>query len=221
MAQQFAVIGLGTFGTAIARELARNGGEVVAIDRDMEPVERIKDEVAYAIQLDATDPKVLEAHDIHKVDVAIVAIGHDFEATVLIAVELMQLGLKRLMTRAEGEIQKRILQRLGVPEILCPEEEVAKHVAQRLLNPGIIDLFRLSDDYSIVEVQVPERFVGKTLAELKIRERFRCNVIAIKRPQEQQEKLYAFDFPDPEARIEAGEIWLVLGLPKEIERMTA
>jgi hypothetical protein len=126
--------------------------------------------------------KVLEAHDLHKVDVAIIAIGHDFEPAVLIAVELMQLGVKRLMARAESATQKQILTLLGVTDILSPEEEeVARYVAHRLLNPEIVDLFRLSDDYS------PERFLGKTLTELKLRERFQCNVVAIKRLQPQQE----------------------------------
>jgi trk system potassium uptake protein TrkA len=225
MAQQFAVIGLGAFGTAIARQLARSGAEVIAVDRDMEPVERIKDEIAYAVRLDATDPKVLEAHELHKVDVAIIAIGHHFESVVLIAVELMQLGVKHLMARAETDTQKRILERLGVPDVLLPEEEVAKHVAQRLLNPEIVDLFRLSEDYSIVEVRAPERFLAKTLTELKIRERFHCNIIAIKRPQTQEGEALAPQYrlvvPLPQTQLQESDTLIVLGLAKDIERLTA
>lgn len=225
MAQQFAVIGLGAFGTAIALELARNGGEVIAVDRDMQQIEKIKDDVAYAIRLDATDPKVLEAHDLHKVDVAIIAIGNEFESTVLIAVELMQLGVQRIMARAESATQKKILERLGVSDILAPEEEIAKYVARRLLNPEIVDLFRLSDEYSIVEVRAPERFAGKTLQELKIRQRYRCNIIAIKRPPAHKGEVpgsqYRLIVPLPETDLEAGDTLIVLGLAKDVERLTA
>jgi trk system potassium uptake protein TrkA len=226
MGQQFAVIGLGAFGTAIALELTRNGGEVIAVDRDIQQVERIKDEVAYAIRLDATDPKVLEAQDIHQVDVAIIAIGNDFEASVLIAVELMQLGVKRIMARAESATQKKILERLGVSDVLSPEEEVAKYVARRLLNPEIVDLFRLSDDYSIVEVRAPERFFGNTLKELQIRQRYHCNVIAIKRPPASQgdtqgTQQYRLLVPLPQTTIETGDTLIVLGLAADIERLTA
>lgn len=221
---QYAVIGLGTFGTAIARELARNGGEVIAIDREIEPVERIKDDVAYAIRLDAMDPKVLEANDLHKVDVAIIAIGHHFESVVLIAVELMQLGVKRIMARVENSIQKTILHRLGVSDIISPEEDVAKHVAQSLLNPEIVDLLHLSDNYNIVEVRVPARFVGKTLADLRVRERFHCNVIAIKRPSRQKDDTSAthrLEMPLPQTHFEEGDTLLVLGASKDIERLAA
>jgi trk system potassium uptake protein TrkA len=225
VAQQFAVIGLGAFGTAIARELSRNGGEVIAVDKEMEPVERVKDEVAYAVRLDATDPKVLEAHELHKVDVAIIAIGHQLESIVLIAVELMQLGVKHIMARAENATQKRILERLGVPHVILPEEEVAKNVARRLVNPEILDLFRLSEDYDIVEVRSPERFLGKTLTELKLRERFRCNVIAIKRPRAQEgealEPEYGLLVPLPQLRLEEGDTLIVMGLAKDIEQLTA
>ena len=224
MAQQFAVIGLGAFGTAIARELTRHGGEVIAVDKEMEPVERIKDDVAYAVRLDATDPKVMEAHDLHEADVVIVAIGNQFESVVLIAVELMQLGVKHLVARAETDTQRRILERLGVPEVLSPEEEVAKHMAQRLLNPGVVDLFRLSEDYSIVEIHTPERFVDKSLAQLKLRERFHCNVIALKRPQAQDSEAlvppYRLLVPLPQTQLQADDSLIIMGLAKDIERLT-
>lgn len=225
MAQQFAVIGLGAFGSAIARELARNGGEVIAIDKEMEPVERIKDEVAYAVRMDATDTKVLKVHDVPQVDVAIVAIGSHFESAVLVAVELMQLGVKHLIVRAETGTQKRILERLGIADVLLPEEEIARHVAQRLINPQILDLFRLSEDYSIVEVRTPERFWQKTFGELNIRERFRCNVIAVKRPRTQEGEALAPDYrllvPLSQLKLEESDTLIVLGLAKDIEALTA
>ncbi|MFQ5669989.1 MAG: potassium channel family protein [Acidobacteriota bacterium] len=223
MAQQFAVIGLGTFGAAIVRELTRHGHEVMAVDKDLSRVEKVKDDVAFAIRLDAEDRRVLEAHDIHRVDVAIIAIGHDFEAVVLIAVELMQLGVKRVMARVESETQKKILERLGVSDILSPEEEVAVHVAQRLVHPEIVDFFQLSEGSRIVEVRVPERMLGKTLVELKLRERFHCNVIVIKRKHDADEAgnetPYYLEVPMPETQLQEGDALIVLGLAKDVERL--
>ena len=225
MAQQFAVIGLGAFGNAIARELTRHGGEVMAIDKEIEPVERIKDEVAYAVRLDATDPRVLQEQEVHQVDVAVIAIGDPFESAVLIAVELMQLGVKRLIVRAETATQKRILERLGISDVLLPEEEIARTLAQRLINPQILDLFQLSDDYSIVEVRAPQRFWQKAISELKIRERFRCNVIAIKRPLNQEGEALAPEYrllvPLSQTRLEEDDILIVLGLAADIDKLTA
>lgn len=225
MAQQFAVIGLGAFGSAVARELTRHGAEVIAVDRHMPPVDGVKDEVAYAVRFDATDPKLLEAHELHKVDVAIIAIGNHFESVVLIAVELMQLGVKRLVARAENDTQRRILERLGVPDVLSPEEEIARHLARRLLNPEIVDLFQLSEDYSIVEVHAPERFLGKKLGDLKLHERFRCNVIAIKRPQPPEGEALAPQYqllvPLPHTQLEEDDTLVIMGVAKDIERLTA
>ena len=225
MAQQYAVIGLGAFGAAIARQLAGHGGDVIAVDKELEPVERVKDDVHYAVRLDATDPKVLEAHELHRADVAIVAIGSDFEAVVLISVELKQLGAKHIMARADTETQKKILCALGITDLISPEEEVARNVAQRLINPEIIDLFRLSDDYSIVEVSAPEGFWGQSLLALRVRERHQCNVIAIKRPQGEEEGGEALPeqllIPLPDTELAEGDTLIVLGLAKDIEAMTA
>lgn len=226
MGQQYAVVGLGAFGMAIARELARNGGDVMVVDREIDRVERIKDEVAYAVRLDATDPKVLEAHALHQADVIVITIGDDFEAVVLIAVEFIQLGAKRVMARAENATQKKILSAIGVTDILTPEEEVARQVTQRLINPEIVDLFRLSGGYRIVEVHTPDRFWGKTLVDLKVRERFNCNIIAIKRPvtsegEDQDGLPDELLIPLPESVLAEGDALIVLGQAKDIEHLTS
>lgn len=225
MALQYAVIGLGSFGIAIAKELTRSGGEVIAVDKELESVERVKDDVAYAVRLDATDPKVIEAHELHRADVVIITIGGDFEAVILIAVEFMQLGAKRIMARAENATQNKILQAVGVTDILTPEEEVAKYVSQRLIRPEMVDLFRLPDGYSIVEVYTPQRLWGKTLVELQLRESFGCSIIAVKRPHEPgddgetvQDQLL---IPMPETDLQEGDTLIVLGLTKDIEALAS
>ncbi len=224
MARQYAVIGLNAFGVAIARELTRSGAEVIAIDIDIERVERIKHEVALAIRLDATDPNVLATHGLHQVDKVIITIGDDFEAIVLIAVEFMQLGAKHIMARAENTTQKKILEAVGVAEILSLEEEVAKGVSQRLLNPDILDLLYLTGDHHIVEIHTPERFVGKTLQELKLRERYHCNIVAIKNAPQTSESGDTvpghLQIPSPDLELQAEDTLIVLGLAKDIEQMT-
>ncbi len=205
--------------------LTRNGGEVIAVDLDIERIERIKHEVALAIRLDATDPNVLTAHGLHQVDEVIITIGDDFEAIVLIAVEFMQLGAKRIMARAENATQKKVLEALGVSDILTLEEEVAKAVSQRLLNPGIVDLLYLAGDHHIVEIHTPEQFAGKTLQELKIRERFHCNIVAIKHPPQETEAEGIvpghLQIPSPDIELGAEDTLIVLGLVKDIEQMTS
>lgn len=224
MTRQYAVIGLNAFGVAIARELTRSGAEVIAVDLELERIERIKHEVALAIRLDATDPNVLTAHGLHQVDEVIITIGDDFEAIVLIAMEFMQLGTKRIMARAENTTQKRILKAVGVSDILTPEEEVAKAVSQRLLNPGIVDLLYLAGDYRIVEIRTPERFVGQTLHDLKIHERFHCHIVAIIKPEDDAESEEPTPahvlIPSLDNELGERDFLIVLGLAKDIEQMT-
>ncbi|MEY4864639.1 MAG: hypothetical protein RLZZ114_68, partial [Bacteroidota bacterium] len=138
MADKFAVIGLGQFGSAIAKKLAEKGAEILAIDSDPDKVESIRDYVTYGVTLDATSRPALESQNIADMDAVVVSIGQNFECTMLTVVQLQSLGVKRLMARAQGETQRRILTKLGVEEILSPEEEVGKNVAERLLTPGML-----------------------------------------------------------------------------------
>ena len=224
MSRQYAIVGLNALGVAIARELTRSGAEVIAIDMDIERIERIKNDVALAIRLDATDPHVLTAHGLHQVDEVIITIGDDFEAIVLIAMEFMQLGTQRIMARAENATQQRILKAVGVSDILTPEEEVAKSVSQRLLNPGIVNLMYLAGDHRLVEIRTPERFVGKTLQDLKIRDRFHCHIVAIIRLEH---KTASGDcesanllLPSPDIELGAEDSLIMFGLAKDIDQIT-
>lgn len=165
MASKFAVIGLGQFGRSIALALAGRGAEVIAIDRDMSLVESVKEDVALAVALDATDEKALKSQNISEVDAAVVAIGEDFEARLLASVILLELKVKRIISRATSEKQKMILERIGVKEILSPEETVGKNVAETLIHPQLKNFFQLPDDFEIAEIKVPKRLIGKTMAE--------------------------------------------------------
>jgi trk system potassium uptake protein len=128
MINKFAVIGLGRFGNSIARTLASRGAEVLAIDLDEDKVENLKDEVAYAVTLDSSDIKALKSQNIKEMDAVVIAIGENFEGSLLTTVLLLELGIKRLIVRAANKEQRMILEKLGVKEILSPEDEVGKQL---------------------------------------------------------------------------------------------
>ncbi|MEM9981264.1 MAG: TrkA family potassium uptake protein, partial [Bacteroidota bacterium] len=172
MISKFAVIGLGQFGTSIARTLAKRGAEVLAIDNHPENVENIKDEVAFAVTLDATDAKALKAQNIEDMDAVVVAIGEDFEALLLSTVMLLELRVKRIIARAANTQQRKILEKVGVEEILSPEDEVAKTVAETLLNTNVHSYLPLPDNYEIVEVYTPRKVANRTIGEIQLREKY-------------------------------------------------
>ncbi len=179
--QRFAVIGLGRFGQQLARALSADGAEVLGIDRDGARVEAVRDEVTVAVRLDSTDEEALAAQGITDVDAAIVGIGEDFEATVLTVAVLKSLKVKRVYSRAENEIQARILSRVGADDIVNPERESALRWAHRLTLPNLRQYIDLGEDHAIVYVNAPSAFHHRTLAELALRARYGVNLVAIKR----------------------------------------
>jgi trk system potassium uptake protein len=178
---RFAVIGLGQFGNAIARQLSQRGAEVIAMDLNEEAVEDIKDDVAYAVALDSTDIKALKSQNVQDVDAVVVCIGDDFEALVLTTVLLMELNVKRVISRANGKQQRMILEKMGVREILSPENEVGSAVAERLLNPNILSTLMLPDDYEIVEIKTPAAIANRTINDVGLRTKYNLNLITVKR----------------------------------------
>jgi len=179
---RYAVIGLGLFGTSIARELSRRGAEVLAIDINEQQVEGVSGDVAFGVTMDATDPKTLKAQNIHEMDAVIVAIGEGkFDTMLLCVVLLLELKVKRIIARAEGPRQRMILEKIGCKEILSPEDEVAILVAERLINPNIIYYMPLPDNYEIVEIKTPPSVVNRSLADINLRNRYQIDLITIKR----------------------------------------
>lgn len=176
-----AVIGLGEFGRAAALGLAQNGVEVIAVDNNLDRVNGIKDEVALAVRLDASQEHALQAHGIGEVDVLIAAIGANFEAQVLTVVHGKRAGIKKIVARATTPDHHRVLVAVGADEVFNPEEEAARWMVQRLLITNITSYFELAEGFSIVEVKAPAGIVGKSLGQLDLRRRFRVNLVAIKR----------------------------------------
>jgi trk system potassium uptake protein TrkA len=176
-----AVIGLGDFGRAAAIGLARAGAEVIAIDRNMDRLNLVKDEVALAIRMDATHRDALEAQEIDKADVLVAAIGQNFEAQVLVVVHARTMGIKRIVARAITDDHRRVLEAVGASEVFNPEEEAARNMVQRLTISNIRNYFELADGFSLVELEASAGIVGHSLRELDLRQRFRVNLVGIKR----------------------------------------
>ena len=181
---KFAVIGLGLFGRAIAKTLSERGAEVLAIDINEEKIQDIRDDVAYAVSFDATDMKVLKVQNIRDVDAVVVAIGENFEALLLCTVHLLEMKVKRIIARAEGPLQRMILEKLGVHEILSPENEVGIAVAEKLIHPSIVSFLQLPDEYEIVEIKTPKGIANRTLEDIGLRNKYKLNLITFKREVE-------------------------------------
>lgn len=209
---QFCVIGLGEFGFAVARSLSEKGAYVLAVDRNMERIEAVKKYVAEAIQFDATDPTLLKEHGVCEADVVIVAIGEAFEPVVLISMELLKEGVKRVISRASSKTQEEILERIGIEEIIHPERDEGIRMATSLLSSSISDFFKLSDEVGIFEIEAPDDMIGYTLAELKIKERYKLSLITIKRMHGMNETNETEDAGDGEKDGSNKETFEVLGV---------
>lgn len=223
---RYAVIGLGTFGTVIARQLSAKGVEVLAIDNNEGHIEAIKDEVALAVTMDATDKKALLSQRIQDVEAVVVAIGEDFEALLLTTVYLMELNVNRVIARANDSQQRKILEKIGVEEILSPEDEVAKVVTERLLNPNVLSFLQLPDDYEIVELKAPKGIIGRTLQEIDLRNNYKLNLVTIKRCFEVQkdgetiQEQHILGVPNSKTVIGPTDTIVVFALVKDIEKFS-
>ncbi|MBI4564055.1 MAG: TrkA family potassium uptake protein [Planctomycetes bacterium] len=215
---KYAVIGLGSFGTAVARRLHRSGKEVIAVDHRPEIVEDLKNDVGLAVCLDATDERDLRAQGIDKVDVFVAAIGQNFEANVLAVVLARQFGIPRIVARATSPIHERILRASGATEVVLPEDEAAERVYQRLVFPSLRVYFELIDGFSIAEIDVPADLRGRSIADVDLRRRYGVNLIAIKRKSENGKEIVNA-VPAPEELLEEGDVLAIAGEDKNIERL--
>lgn len=224
MAEKFAVIGIGHFGKAIALTLSKKGAEVMAIDANPEIIDSINDEVAYAVTLDATDKRALMSQDIKDFDAVVISIGQNFEARLLCAAVLMDIGVKKIICRSLGTNQRLILQKMGIEDILSPEDEVAIIVAERLMNPSVISYLQLPDDFRIAEVVTPRKIAGRTYGDINFRDKYKLSLITIKRDfQEYVDKVeciiqHIIGVPDSKTIIQPNDSLVLFGKNRDIER---
>jgi trk system potassium uptake protein TrkA len=220
--RKVAVLGLGRFGMRLAVDLVRMGVEVLALDRNRALVEEAAEQGAIGVALDVTDADALAAQDVAGVDVCVVATGERFESTILATFYAGKMGgsgpqkTMRVVARAQTQLQAEILKLVGADFVIQPEGEAAHQLARRLANPRLEDFIELDEDHSIVQLVAPPSFVGRTLGELRLRSKYRVNLVTIKRRVEgsaagAEPQRRIIGVPSESDRIEAGDILVLVG----------
>lgn len=177
--KSYVVIGLGRFGASLAQQLCKLGAEVLALDVRGDLVQQIAQNVTHAVVGDAQDKEVLKALGVRNLDCAIIAIGDNLAASVLITMNLKELGVPFVVCKAHDDTHRRVLEKLGVDRVLIPEQESAQRLARTLNSHNVLDYIELSEDFGILDVPAPAGWVGKTLRELNVRAKLGVNIIAV------------------------------------------
>jgi trk system potassium uptake protein TrkA len=217
--KQFGVIGLGRFGSAMATTLTELGHDVIGVDGDESRVQQLADVITHALQIDATDEKALRAAGIQDVEVAVVSIGENIESSLLVVMQLRDLGIGTIVAKAVTPLHGRILEKLGVSRVIFPEREMAIRIAHSLVLPNVIDYIELSRDFSIVEVPAPAAFVGRTLKQLELRPRLGLTLIAIKRHSDDSGAVVTNIAPAADETIRPGDILALLGGNEKLHQL--
>lgn len=212
---QIVVIGLGRFGFHVAKQLHLAGHEVLAIDVDPHTVDEIREHCSRAIVLDAREKERIEALGIADFDVAVISLGERVDVSSLIALHLKELGVKRLITKAGSEDHGKLLRLIGVDQVIFPEREAAERLASRLTASNLLEFVPLGEEYSIHEIAPPDRFVGCTLEELKLRNRFGIQVIGVRDVLTGNVLLN----PGPAFRVKDSDALVVLGRNEDLVRL--
>jgi len=203
--KSYIVIGLGLFGEALAKQLCALGAEVLAMDMRSDLVQQVSNDVTHAVVGDATDKEVLRALGAKDFDCAILAIGDDLAASVLITMNLKELGVPYIVCKAHDETHRRVLEKLGADRVVIPEQEHAQRLARGLYSHNVLDYIELSEEYGILEVPAPKSWIGKSLKELNIRAKLGVNIIAVESGKTTNVS------PAADYRILEGDIMVVLG----------
>ncbi|MEW5814484.1 MAG: TrkA family potassium uptake protein [Spirochaetota bacterium] len=221
----FAVLGLGAFGVEVCRVIAEKGGKVIAVDNQPSLIDKVKDTVTQAMLLDSTDEEALTSAALDDVDVAVVAIGENIEASILTTALLKKIGIPYIFARATSDIHQQVLKQVGANEVVNIEIDEGNRIAQRLMASEILDTIPLSQTISIAELFIPDEFIGKSLRQLDLRNRFNINLVSIKRviisvdevgnPIKNEEII----FPKPSEILDKNDILIIVGKNVDIEAL--
>ncbi len=220
----FAVIGLGVFGRQVCTTVAEKGGVVIAIDNNVETVEAIKETVSQAVLVNATDAGALSQAPLEDVDVAVVAMGDNIEASILATALLKRQAIPHIIARAVSPVHAQVLRQVGADEVINLEIDAGIRLGSRLVAPQILEQVSLSSEISVAEVHVPRKFVGQSLADLDMRNRYAVSIISIKRvtvdvddvgnPKRTEEMV----FPGPDDVLQEDDIIHIVGTNDAIAR---
>lgn len=222
---KYIIVGLGNFGASLAEKLTQEGNEVIGIDTRMSRVDDYKEKISHTIQMDATDESTVSGLPLKDTDVVVIGIGEDQGANIMATALFKNLQVKRLISRAINPLHEKVLHAIGVDEIVHPEQETAERWAKKLCLKNVVDSFELSDEYSIIEAEVPEAFVGKTIVEVGFREKYRLLVLTTIKESAVKSNIGQFHkeaevqgVATPDLLLEASDILVLYGANKDIER---
>ena len=210
--KQFLIIGLGRFGSSIAKTIYELGHDVLAIDKDEEKVQEISDYVTHAVQMDSTDESILKTLGVTNFDVAVVTIGSNLQDSVIATLILKELGVKYIIAKANNELHAKVLTKIGADKVVLPERDMGTRVAHNLVSSNILDYIELSEEYSILEIEAIKEWFNKSLKEIEIRKKHGINVVAIKRGEKVNIS------PSAEDIIKENDVLVALGSAKDLNK---
>jgi len=217
---------LGNFGLSLTKYLADMGHEVIAVDKRMHKVEMVKDKVTHAISMDTTDINAVKALPVADADYVVVTIGEEEGASILTTALMKEMGVKNLISRAISPLEETVLKAMGVKEIIHPEDDSALRLAKRLSMKGVVDSFELDNNHNIIEVMVPHQFIGRRLADLKLRNLYDILVLTILKRKKiknilgvVRETRESCGVASADSILENGDILVIFGNVKDIGRM--
>lgn len=213
--KSFIVIGLGRFGSSVACELFKLGNEVLAIDINDESVQKIAHSVTHAVTADAKDESVLRSLGVRNFDCAIISMAGEIQNSVLVTLLLKEMGIKKVIAKAQNQLHSKVLQKIGADQIIFPEYDMGIKLAHSLDTDNIIDLIELSDEYSIVEITAPKKWSDKTILQLNVRASYGVNILAVR---SSDKKLLTVS-PTPNYKIRSGDILIMVGSNEDINEI--
>lgn len=213
MKKTYAVFGLGRYGIAVARELVDNGMEVIAVDSEERIVNMAADELPICKCADVTDPDVIRELGIANVDVVIIAMANNLEASVMAVTLCKEIGVKTVIAKCANEMHQKILLRVGADKVVFPENESGIRLARNLLSSGFVDMVSLAKNVSMIELDVKREWVGKNLIELNLRKKYSINVVALRRGD-----MVSVDI-DPHAPLSPDDKFIVIANTEKLSRL--
>ena len=212
MGKQFAVFGLGSFGKSVALTLQSFGCDVIAVDNCYEKIQDIADSVSYAMCGDVTEPEFMKTIGARNLDGAVIAISENLEAAIMATMLSKEMGIPYVLAKAMDELQGKILEKIGAESIVYPEIDMGERVAKKLMSTEFVDWIELSPDYSLTEKLIPKQWEGKSLAELRVREKFGINVIGILKEDKMDMAL------DPSKPLQPDDMLFIIGKNSDLEK---
>jgi len=223
---KYIIVGMGNFGGFLATRLTEMGHEVIGVDYSEVKIEQIKDKITHAIHMDATDSATVKTLPYKDCDAVIITIGENVGASIMVTAIFKQLNVERLVSRSINDVHETVIKAIGVSEIVHPEEDSAERMAKRLQMKNVLDSLDLSDDYNVIEVKTPERYVGMTLEETNLRKEYKVTVITIIHEIERTNMLgkksiikKVVGVVNGDTQIQEGDILVLFGLTKDIQRI--